>query len=291
MADTTQAHAPTQHSAELAEAVRREARKATRRALTSSVLTFVLTILTVLVLWQGALWLSDLSPYIAKGPVDVWNFFFVEEDAAANREEIMSNLAVTLRDAAIGFSAGLLLALLGAIGFRLSKGFEHAVMPLALLLRSVPLIAFAPVIIMIFGREYATVAVMGGIVVLFPALVNIAFGLQQASTQMLEVVQVYGGSPLKQLTKAALPASLPAFFAAVRVSVPGAITGALLAEWLATGGGIGGVINGYATSAKFDELWASVVVVTGVSLVLYNVVQILENTVLARMGMHPEKRV
>jgi ABC-type nitrate/sulfonate/bicarbonate transport system permease component len=280
-----------QHTKELADAIRLEARKATLKALGSSLLTFTLTIVTVLVIWQGAIWALDLSPYIAKGPVDVWQFFFVDEDAAANREEIMSNLAVTLSDAAIGFSAGLLLALLGAIGFRLSKGFEQAVMPVALLLRSVPLIAFAPVIIMIFGREYATVAVMGGIVVLFPALVSIAFGLQQASPQMLELVEVYGGNPLKQLTKVALPASLPAFFAAVRVSVPGAITGALLAEWLATGGGIGGVINGYSTAAKFDELWASVVVVTGVSLVLYNVVQTVENTVLARMGMHPSKRV
>ncbi|WP_228373630.1 ABC transporter permease [Demequina soli] len=282
---------PTQQVTELAEQVRRQARRSTLRSLGSSLLTFVLTLVAVVVMWQVVLWVSDLSPYVAKGPADVWTFFFVDEDAAANRDEIASNLAVTLRDAAIGFSAGLLLALLGAIGFRLSKGFEHAVMPLALLLRSVPLIAFAPVIIMIFGREFMTVAVMGGIVVLFPALVNIAFGLKQASQQSLEVVQVYGGSPLKQLTKVALPASLPAFFAAVRVSVPGAITGALLAEWLATGEGIGGVINGYSTSAKFDELWASVVVVTGVSLVLYNLVQILENTVLVRMGMHPSKQV
>ncbi|WP_082110076.1 ABC transporter permease [Demequina phytophila] len=279
------------HDEELAAQVKRQARRATLKSLGTSLLTFALTLIAVVVMWQVVLWVSDLSPYVAKGPADVWNFFFVEDDAAENRAEIASNLAVTLRDATIGFAAGLLLALLGAIGFRLSKGFEHAVMPLALLLRSVPLIAFAPVIIMIFGREFMTVAVMGGIVVLFPALVNIAYGLKQASEQTLEVVQVYGGSPMKQLTTVALPASLPAFFAAVRVSVPGAITGALLAEWLATGQGIGGAINGYSTSAKFDELWASVVVVTGVSLVLYNLVQILENTVLTRMGMHPSKRV
>ncbi|WP_062524960.1 ABC transporter permease [Demequina rhizosphaerae] len=292
MTDTiTASKADAQQTAELAAQVRRQARRSTLKSLGSSLLTFGLTLVTVVVLWQVALWVSDLSPYVAKGPADVWNFFFVEDDAAENRAEIMANLWVTLGDAVIGFVAGLLLALAGAIGFRLSKGFEHAMMPIALLLRSVPLIAFAPVIIMIFGREFMTVAVMGGIVVLFPALVNIAYGLQQASQQTLEVVQVYGGSSMKQLSKVALPASLPAFFAAVRVSVPGAITGALLAEWLATGSGIGGVINGYATSAKFDELWASVVVVTFVSLVLYNLVQILENTVLVRMGMHPSKRV
>jgi ABC-type nitrate/sulfonate/bicarbonate transport system permease component len=93
---------------------------------------------------------------------------------------------------------------------------------------------------------------------------------------------------LGALRKVAFPASQPAFFAAVRISVPGAITGALLAEWLATGGGIGGAVNGMITSAQFSALWAAVVTVTAVSLILYNGVQIVENTVLARLGMQQE---
>jgi ABC-type nitrate/sulfonate/bicarbonate transport system permease component len=161
-------------------------------------------------------------------------------------------------------------------------------MPVAMLLRSVPLIAMAPVIIMIFGRDIATVAVIGGIVVLFPALVNISFGLKSASAQMNDLVEVYGGGSWAKLRKIAMPSSLPAFFAAVRISVPGAITGALLAEWLAVGGGIGGSIAGYIPQAQFSALWTSVVLVTIVSLVLYNVIQIVENVVLARMGMRAQ---
>jgi len=248
------------------------------------------TIASVLVLWVGVLWVFDVSPYIAKGPVDVWNYLFTVPDAAANRAEVGGNLVVTLRDAFIGFVAGLTVALVGAIVFQLSKGIEHALMPVAMLLRSVPLVAMAPVIIMIFGRDAWSVAVIGGIVVLFPALVSIAFGLKSASPQMHDVVTVYGGTPWTALRKVALPSSSPSFFAAVRISVPGAITGALLAEWLATGEGIGGAVGGYIAQAQFSALWASVVVVTAVSLVLYNVVQIAENVVLARMGMHPDKR-
>ena len=73
--------------------------------------------------------------------------------------------------------------------------------------------------------------------------------------------------------------------------MPGAITGALLAEWLAVGGGIGGSIAGYVPQAQFSALWTSVVAITAVSLILYNVVQIVEDVVLARMGMHPQKGV
>ena len=110
-----------------------------------------------------------------------------------------------------------------------------------------------------------TVAVIGGIVVLFPALVNISFGLKSASPQMNDLVEVYGGGAWSKLRKVAMPSSLPAFFAAVRISVPGAITGALLAEWLAVGGGIGGSIGGFIPQAQFTALWASVVAVTGAS--------------------------
>lgn len=287
VSSTTQPNA----AAAMRKEVRAESMRSVLRALGTSVVTFLVTIVTVLVLWVGVLWALDISPYIAKGPADVWTFLFTVPDAAANRAEVGDNLAVTLGDALIGFAAGLAVALLGAILFQLSKGAEHALMPVAMLLRSVPLIAMAPVIIMIFGRDYWTVAVMGGIVVLFPALVSIAFGLKSASPQMNDVVAVYGGTSVTALRKVALPSSLPSFFAAVRISVPGAITGALLAEWLATGEGIGGSVGGYITQAQFSALWASVVAVTAVSLVLYNVVQIAENVVLTRMGMHPDKRV
>lgn len=276
---------------ELRKEVRAESIRSVLRALGSGIVTFVVTIAAVLVLWVGVLWVFDVSPYIAKGPVEVYDFLFTVPDAAANRAEIGGNLAVTLGDALIGFAAGLAVALLGAIVFQLSKGAEHALMPVAMLLRSVPLVAMAPVIIMIFGRDDWSVAVIGGIVVLFPALVSIAFGLKSASPQMNDVITVYGGSARTTLRKVALPSSLPSFFAAVRISVPGAITGALLAEWLATGEGIGGAVGGYIAQAQFSALWASVVVVTAVSLVLYNLVQIVENVVLARMGMHPDKRV
>lgn len=287
VSSTTQPNA----AAAMRKEVRAESMRSVLRALGTSVVTFLVTIVTVLVLWVGVLWALDISPYIAKGPADVWTFLFTVPDAAANRAEVGDNLAVTLGDALIGFAAGLAVALLGAILFQLSKGAEHALMPVAMLLRSVPLIAMAPVIIMIFGRDYWTVAVMGGIVVLFPALVSIAFGLKSSSPQMNDVVAVYGGTSVTALRKVALPSSLPSFFAAVRISVPGAITGALLAEWLATGEGIGGSVGGYITQAQFSALWASVVAVTAVSLVLYNVVQIAENVVLTRMGMHPDKRV
>jgi ABC-type nitrate/sulfonate/bicarbonate transport system permease component len=277
--------AGSQATAKLNAEIRREARRSTLRALSRSLLTFLLTIVAVLVIWVGALWIFQVSAYVGKGPIDVYNFLFTLPNAEANRAQLFGQLGVTLGHSVVGFAAGLVVALLAAIVFQLSKGVEQALMPLAMLLRSVPLVAMAPVIILIFGREFASVAVIGGIVVLFPALVNIVFGLKSASPQMNDLVSVYGGNAWTRLRKVALPSSLPEFFAAVRISVPGAITGALLAEWLAVGGGIGGAVGGYVAGAQFSALWTAVVLVTGTALIIYNVVQIIESVVLARMGM------
>jgi ABC-type nitrate/sulfonate/bicarbonate transport system permease component len=270
-------------------AIRRESSRQAGRALGRSLLTFALTLVVVLVVWVGAIELFGISSYVAKGPADVWAYLVTDDDAGEHVALLRDELGVSLADAFIGFVAGLVVALLAATAFRLSKGVEHALMPVAMLLRSVPLIALAPLIILVFGRDVTTVAVVAGIVVLFPALVNIVFGLHSASPQMLDVVTVYGGNRWTTLRKVALPASAPSFFAAVRISVPGALTGALLVEWLATGDGIGSTIQTAYSQVQFSLVWSAVVVVTAVSLVLYNAVQVVESIVLSRMGMAPRQ--
>jgi ABC-type nitrate/sulfonate/bicarbonate transport system permease component len=265
--------------------------RAVGRALGKSALIGLSTFAIVLAIWLAVYFLGGVSPYIMKSPYDVWQFLFVDEDAPVDRALLLDNLAVTMRHAGIGFIAGLIVAIIGAVAFRISRGIESALMPFATLLRSVPLIAMAPVIILIFGYGTdASVAVIGGIVVLFPALVTIAFGLKAASPQMLDVISVYGGSVFTAVRKVALPGALPSLFAAIRVSVPGAITGALLAEMLSTGDGIGSATARFAASAKFDDVWAGVVAITVISLLLYTVVQVLESLALTRMGMNPDRK-
>ncbi|WZH50522.1 MAG: ABC transporter permease subunit [Nocardioides alkalitolerans] len=264
---------------------------AVARAAGRGLLNAVLTLVVVLALWQAVVSWGGISPYVAKGPVDVWNHLFVTDPdafttAAERRDALVPLLWSTLKDASIGFVVGMLIAVALAMAFTLSKTVEAGVMPLALLLRSIPLVSIAPVIMLLTGRgTTASVAVIGTIVVLFPALASVLFGLSQANRQSLDLVRVYGGGNLAALRKVAVPGALPSLFAAARVSVPGAVTGALLAEWLSTGTGIGGNIVKFNAGAQFDNLWACVAMVTLVTLVLYNLVQLVENIVLAEMGM------
>ena len=276
---------------ELDERLHRERTKDLLGALRRSAIYTVITLAIVLIAWQAIISFGGISSYVGKGPADVWRFLFVTDPsssstAAAHRAELFPLLGQTMRDAALGFAVGVTVAAGLSMAFTLSKTVESGVMPLALLLRSVPLVAIAPVIMLITGRGTTmSVAVIATIVVLFPALASMMFGLSRASRQSLDLVHVYGGGNVTALKKVAIPGALPSFFAAARVSVPGAVTGALLAEWLSTGKGIGGSIQKYNAGAQFDKLWASVALITIATLLLYNLVAAVETSVLSRMGM------
>jgi hypothetical protein len=135
---------------------------------------------------DGAARLFGVSSFVGKSPVDVWQYLFSDApargvrpaslSAAAARAASFGALGTTLVNAAIGFVSGMVLATVIAIGFVLWKPFELAFMPIAMLLRSVPLVAMAPLLLLVFGQGKLGVAVIAGIVVLFPALVNIVLG-------------------------------------------------------------------------------------------------------------------
>ena len=272
--------------------LRAERRKAFLSSLGRSSLNALITLVVVIAAWQAIVSFTGISPYVAKGPMEVFNYLFVDNpdkpnSTSADHRELLAPLVVqTLSDSLLGFAVGMAIAIVLAVLFSLSKAIEAGVMPLALLLRSIPLVSIAPVIILITGRGTpASVAVIGSIVVLFPALASVLFGLSRASKESLDLVRVYGGGTFTSLIKVSIPGALPSLFAAARVSVPGAVTGALLAEWLSTGAGIGGSILKFNASAQFEYLWSSVALITFITLLLYNVVQVIENIVLARMGM------
>ena len=238
----------------------------------------------ILAMWVLGLRAFDVPEFVGKGPLDVYDYLFTDSAASANRSEIWIDLRQTLLDAGVGFVAGMIAAVAMASGIVLSRGVEAAVMPVALVLRSVPLVALAPILALIFGNGYAVVAAMSGIVVLFPALVNVVYGLRSVSAQMNDVVHVYGGDRWVALRKLGFPSALPALFASIRISVPGAITGALLAEGLSTGKGIGNAVIIASTSSANSEVWALVVVVTVTSVVLYQLARLVEGLVLPRFG-------
>jgi ABC-type nitrate/sulfonate/bicarbonate transport system permease component len=266
------------------------ARSAATAKLARNLGSVVVSIFVTLALWEGFIKLYHVQPIIAKDPLDVWRYLFTQHadkvhalrSAAQNRSVLFHHLSTTLRDAALGYVAGIVLAMVVACIFVLRRVVQQTFMPVALMLRAVPLVALVPLLTLIFGRDILAVTVIGGIVCFFPALVNIMHGLRSTPRSSLDLMASYGASKLTTLRKVLIPSALPSIFASLRINVPASIIGALLAEWLATGKGSGAEMLTVVNTFDYGELWSAVVLVTLVSIVIYSLVSALEAAVLGR---------
>jgi sulfonate transport system permease protein len=187
-------------------------------------------------------------------------------------------------DAALGYVAGTVVAVLAAIAIISVRVVEQLVTPIAVVLRSVPIVAMTPLLALVFGRGLVGVTVIVSLVVFFPTLVNMIVGLRSAPAVATDVIRAAGGSTLQAIRVVRLPYALPALFASARIAVPAALGGATLAEWLATGDGLGSLLVVSYSNSQFSTLWSGSVVIVTVSVFLYTLVSGLEAPVLKRFS-------
>lgn len=253
----------------------------TVRRLLISIGGAVLSIAVICAFWQGVISGFGLDPFITRGPLDVWDYLTASGNGAERHVLIEASLT-TGRDALLGMVSGTVVALVAAILFVLYRPVEQAVMPVAMALRAVPLVAMTPLIALIFGRGLLSVTVIAGIVTFFPVLVNVVLALRAVPASSFDLLRAYGASPSTTLFKVQLPSALPSLFAALRIAAPLALVGALLAEWLTTGQGLGYLMLQSVTTFELDRMWSAVTIVTIASIVLYSLISAVEQLTLAR---------
>ena len=257
------------------------------RRLGLSLLSAAISIGIVLFAWWAFLEYFNVSAFSGKGPTDVWHYLFgggpvSATKAAADRRLMIEESRITLRDAGLGLLFGTVIAIAAAIAFNLWRSVERTFMPIAMVLRSVPLVAMTPVIALIFGRNLRTVTVVASVVTFFPTLVNFTLALRSTPKESIDLLHAYGASRFETLRKVQMPNALPALFASLRVAAPLALVGALLAEWLGTGEGMGAQILRAGAVSDYPSVWTRVVLVTLYSIILYNVIGAIESRMLAR---------
>lgn len=190
--------------------------------------------------------------------------------------EILSNMWTTLGQAMAGFAIGNTVGLLVAIVFVHSAPIRRAVYPLAIGAEAVPIVAVLPVLILWLGNGMAPKILITSFLTFFPMLVNASRGLRSADGEVKELLYTLSASARQTLFMVRLPASIPFLFNALKLSACACIVASIVAEWLASDRGLGHLIVLYGARYQTAEVWATALVATAVSLVVYGLVTLAE---------------
>jgi NitT/TauT family transport system permease protein len=223
--------------------------------------------------WWAVVTGLNVKPFIAPTPQLVLQTLFEK------RNVLLSNLIPTALEAAGGFFLGNLVAILIATVFVHNKTLNDIFFPVALMLNSIPVVAKAPVLVLLMGNGVEPKIAIAALVCFFPSLVNMVRGLNSPNPQALELMRVLSASKTEVFFKLRLYSSLPYLFSALRISASMAVIGAVVGEWIGATVGIGALI--IQATFNFDSalLYSAIVMSAALSGSFFLIVSLLERAV------------
>ncbi|SER84718.1 NitT/TauT family transport system permease protein [Tranquillimonas rosea] len=231
------------------------------------------TALGLLLLWEAGVTLFGVPTYIAPAPSDV-AVAFVEKFPI-----LMQNFWPTLFESVAGFAVGNIAAILIAVAFVHSRHVERAFFPIAVFINTIPILAIAPILVLIFGPGITAKVVIAALICFFPTLVNMVRGLQSVSDQALELARILSASRSEVFWKMRLPSSLPFLFSALKISATTSVIGAIVGEWVGADLGLGALIIESTFNFNSPLLYATVFMSSGLSVAMFAAVSIAERLV------------
>lgn len=182
----------------------------------------------------------------------------------------------TAFESIMGFLIANFLGFIGAIFFAHSRTIERALFPYAIMLKTTPIIAMAPMLILWFGSGIESKVAASALICFFPILVNATRGLRDVDRNIFDLFRIFGASKMQIFLKLRLLSSLPSLFSALKISSSLCVVGAIVGEFVGSDRGLGYVIQ-YSfyhldTKSMFSAILASAMI--GVS--LFNIIRFIE---------------
>ncbi|WP_432442860.1 ABC transporter permease [Neorhizobium alkalisoli] len=199
---------------------------------------------------------------------------------------------VTLSSTMVGFAFGTLLGILIAVGIVHVKALERSLMPWIIASQMVPILAVAPMVIVVLGAIGITgllpKAVISTYLSFFPVAVGMVKGLRSPELIQLDLMRTYNASTAQTFWKLRVPASIPFLFTSMKVAVAASLVGAIVGE-LPTGAvaGIGSKLLAGAYYSQTIDIWAALIAGSVLAAVLVAIVGIVAGLVNRAMGGRP----
>lgn len=229
----------------------------------------------LLCIWQAAVWLLRIPPYMLPPPMNVARAIVMRFP------ELCTSFWISAEAAVAGLLGSIVGGVLVALIFARLPWLRRTLFPYTILLQTVPIVAIAPLILMWAGQGLFAVALVTFIICLAPIIANATQGLISVDTNLVQLFLMHNASQGQILRKLRVPHSLPYLFVGIRISsgiaVIGAITGELFAGSTRVGqGGLGYSILYAMSQLQTDYLFALVFAATILGFALFFTAMFLE---------------
>jgi NitT/TauT family transport system permease protein len=196
---------------------------------------------------------------------------------------------VTLSATVVGFAMGAAFGILLAVLIVHMRTLEKSLLPWVICSQMVPILAIAPIIIVVFGaigiRGLFPKSIISAYLCFFPVTIGMVKGLTSSDPIQLDLMRTWSASKLQVFWKLRWPSSIPFLFASLKVSVTISLVGAIVAE-LPTGAqaGIGARLLTGSYYGQTAQIWAALFAAAIVATVLIAVIDAVGRLAARRMG-------
>ena len=226
--------------------------------------------LALLALWELVCRSGAVPAYMLPAPSQVVVALI------ADAPTIWQHTLTTLEEAAAGLAIGV------AIGFVLSmlmdrfEVFYLALQPLITVSQTIPAIAVAPLLVLWFGYGLLPKIVLIILTTFFPVAVSLISGFRSVDPDQIDLMRTMHATNWQIFRYVKLPAAAEPFFSGLKISATYAIVGAVIAEWLGGFSGLGVYMTRVRKSFSYDKMFASILVISALSLGLMRLVDLVE---------------
>ncbi len=197
---------------------------------------------------------------------------------------------ITLSATLLGFAMGTGLGMILAVGIVHNRAMDASVMPWAIASQTIPILAIAPMIIVVMNalgiQGLIPKAIISAFLSFFPVLVGMVKGLRAPERGDLDLMATYFASSSQILWKLRLPASMPYLFTSLKVGIAASLVGAIVGE-LPTGAvaGLGARLLSGSYYGQTVQIWAALFAAALMAAGLVAAIGWIEVRTLRRMGM------
>lgn len=217
-----------------------------------------------IVAWEVAVRLLETPKYILPAPSAMLDAFRDQQSLFLN------GLWATTKMSLIGFGLAIVVGTLLGVLIARSALFEELVYPFLNIIRVMPTIAIAPLLIIWFGRGAVPIVVCSFLIAVFPIIVDVSHGLTSVNEDLVNVMKLANASELSILTQIRIPNALPYLFSSFRVAAPGAVIGTLLGEFIGSREGLGYLITVYSAQLNTAAVFVLALLSCLVGIVFFN---------------------